>query len=410
MQFINAHEHRDIQSSHNTTPIPTVRRTANAVNPLFNTQIQFAIPIPWPPSISSNIPSFLLTLDEGQYATTYSAAAQPFLPSASLQPSKSCFRTHNPLLSQLHATTPTAEEHERFQKTTPSSMSPNPFFMSIHGAGGPNEWGPRHIPALGATFPVAPHLSFHNPCSRSVGVTHQYNFLRVPDPFAGINATERRSPVSESSSGSFTPYSTPSTTAGGHYETSYAHPDVVESTIIPGSMSDITLNGDGFPLFPTLQPHSQHTKSTVSGTTDTTLHFGPPQSCEVAEAGVAAAAAKPRFKNQRSTPDIEEKRRRLPRDGALNKLIGRILSMDWLKSDEKEPTYSQALGLTVGLKGLKLRDGQSVFLAFQDGKQRCVLCNYQAKKPNRMVRHIRSHFGLRPYECRLSSCVSCKDM
>jgi hypothetical protein len=108
--------------------------------------------------------------------------------------------------------------------------------------------------------------------------------------------------------------------------------------------------------------------------------------------------------------DIDKMRRRLPQGGALDTLVERVLSTDWHRNDEKEPEYRRALDLTAGLEGLKLKEGESIFLAFQDGKQRCVFCSRPSMKPHRLARHIRSHFGLRPYECQLPGCTLCKDV
>ena len=120
-----------------------------------------------------------------------------------------------------------------------------------------------------------------------------------------------------------------------------------------------------------------------------------------------AGVAKQTFRNQKLVADIDA----MPLDEALNRLIGRILTADWFHYNEREPTYSRVvyLGLLTPALGLKLRDGQSIFLAFQDDAQRCVFCAHQNAKPNRMVRHMRVHFGLRPYECQLPSCFSCRD-
>jgi hypothetical protein len=446
-RFINAsydtNQHLGIQPSHPITPIPTVlsfppsvAATANApVNPISN--IQIATPImarpPYghvPPSPVVLDPLITFPPNEGWQATSYSAAPQQQLPPpfAALQPSQSCFGP--PQVLEMMST---AGGSERFQQPTCSLMSRDPFFMSAHGAEqiNPATFAEYLFPCLvvsdesGIQKPVDIYSTFRplllaplahvnplldHPPNRSVGVADQFDLLRVPHLFLGTNGTERRSPLSESgSSGSpFSPLSTPST-IGGHHEASPAHLGMVRPNIIPGvSDSDITLAGGGLPLFPTPHPHSQYTNSAVSGTVNTTLHPSPSQAREVVGPPVATAP-KRKFKHQRLKANIEEMRRRLPRGGALDKLTGRILSTDWYHNDVGEPAYSQALGLTAGLEGLKLKDGQSIFLAFQDGKNRCALCYHQANKPNRMVRHMRMHFGLRPHECQLPGCVSCKD-
>ena len=292
-----------------------------------------------------------------------------------------------------------------------------PLDMNIH-TGGPMQ-------AAGATGP------------------HQYDFLSgAGDPFPGTAAADGWSPLSDhsGSSGSppttySTPYSTPLSTAGGRYQPPSAHPGMPDASA--NAIPRIRRTpADAVALFRTavLPPHLQHLQHAalaVPGPANLTpnpnpnlnvpptLHPGPASHAadeggvipQMTTGGAGAGAAKRKFKNQKLVADIEARRRNLPRGGPLDALVGRILAADWFRNDEQEPTYSRtsrALGppaLTAAL-----RDGQSIFLAFQDDAQRCVLCAHRdaMPKPNRMVRHIRMHFGLRPFECRLPGCLPCR--
>lgn len=266
------------------------------------------------------------------------------------------------------------------------------------------------------------------------GPTDQYEIPKAPDLVTPTYGTSPQSDSGSSGSLPFTSYSSPYT-AGGLCEASPARLGFVESNSTLGTGGAIS-DGSGSSLclaLDSLSPYAPHAGFTASGSAGTT-----PYSSHSSEAVVlpqlatATATAKRKFKNQRLIADIEEMRGKLPADGPLNKLIGRMLATDWLYNDDEEPTYSRALGLTAGLDGLTLRDGQSVFLAFRDAQQGCILCllcpqrarklNLKLRlkpkpkpkpnkpKPNRMVGHIRSHFGLRPFECQSPSCVSCKDV
>ena len=324
------------------------------------------------------------------------------------------------------------------QEPTAAPTFQDPFSMSMptHSAGGPypttsTQHPPPHLVVSDELGPSASHSALRTPRrappahlnpsldmnppsgpSAAAGVTDEYDFLRAPDPFlfTGIHATGMRSPGSESGSSGplFSPFSPPSFTpspAGGLYEA---------SPVDFGMVDDAFLRG--FPLFSAPHSHSQqhaHAKVAVSGTahTDNTIPraSGHPRSRGVVTPHVGAFAKAKLFKHQRSTPDIEEQRWKLPYNGPLNNLIDRIFLTDWYRNDEKEPAFRRGLGLTEGLNGLNLKNGQSIFLAFRDEKQRCVFCSYQAAKSNRMVKHMRGHFGLRPYECQCPRCSSGND-
>ena len=114
----------------------------------------------------------------------------------------------------------------------------------------------------------------------------------------------------------------------------------------------------------------------------------------------AVALPSRKIKNQKPARDIDEMWQNLPQNDAVDTLVGRILAADWLHH-EREPEDSR---LTAGLVddlplSIKLKDGQSIFLAFRDETQKCVFCPHCERRPNRLVCHIRQYFGLRPYEC-----------
>lgn len=281
---------------------------------------------------------------------------------------------------------------------------------------------------------------------QAAGATGAYDFLLGgADPFPGTTAADGWSPLSDHSGSSGSPpttyspaYSTPLSTAGGPYQPPSAYPGTADASTIPRIRRTAP---DGVPLFRTaVLPHLQHLQHAtwaVPGpanptpppnpnpnlTLAPTPHPAPaPHPADDDRGGVipqrtaaGAGSAQRRFKNQKLVADIAARRRNLPRGGPLDALVARILAADWFRNDEEEPTYRDlgppALTLTpTPAPAPTLRDGQSIFLAFQDDAQRCVLCGHREArpKPNRMVRHIRMHFDLRPYECRVPSCPPCR--
>ena len=92
-------------------------------------------------------------------------------------------------------------------------------------------------------------------------------------------------------------------------------------------------------------------------------------------------------------------------------LLDRILESDWCQQDEEEPIYgSQQDQVTAGLDIPTLQLHKSIFFAFVQactGKDefQCLICPKRLRL-QRVLRHIRSHFDVRPFVCR--DCPDCR--
>jgi len=98
-------------------------------------------------------------------------------------------------------------------------------------------------------------------------------------------------------------------------------------------------------------------------------------------------------------------------DDPLRILLDRILVSDWCQQSEEEPVYgSQQDRVTTNLALPTLQLHKSIFFAFVQactGKDefQCLICPKHLRL-QRVLRHIRSHFDIRPFVCH--DCPDCR--
>jgi hypothetical protein len=86
-------------------------------------------------------------------------------------------------------------------------------------------------------------------------------------------------------------------------------------------------------------------------------------------------------------------------DAVRQDLLDRIRSEEWFVQHTKERVLDQREAFALGK-----RAGESVLLAFSDPSDgplelKCCLCAHVAKTGEQVIRHMRAHFGLRPFFC-----------
>jgi len=131
--------------------------------------------------------------------------------------------------------------------------------------------------------------------------------------------------------------------------------------------------------------------------------------------GTPGVQPKSRFKGKRQ--GVDPCLRTAFDDGdPLKILLDRIPASDWCQRDEEEPIYgSQEDQITAGLALPTLQMHKSILFAFvqactEKDELQCLICPKRLRT-QRVLRHIRSHFDIRPFvchdcsDCRQSKCV-----
>ena len=94
----------------------------------------------------------------------------------------------------------------------------------------------------------------------------------------------------------------------------------------------------------------------------------------------------------------------------LRTLVDRVLASDWCQKDEEGPIYgSQQDQVTMNLALPTLQSHKSVLFAFVqactgEDEFQCLICPRRLRL-QRVLRHIRAHFDIRPFVCR--TCPDC---
>jgi hypothetical protein len=119
--------------------------------------------------------------------------------------------------------------------------------------------------------------------------------------------------------------------------------------------------------------------------------------------------SKTKFKGKRQ--GVDQRLRTAFADGGPHKiLLDRILGSAWCQRDEEEPTYgSQQDQVTTDLALPTLQIHKSILFAFAQtciakDEYQCLICAKRLRT-QRVLRHIRSHFDIRPFAC--NECPDC---
>jgi hypothetical protein len=129
-------------------------------------------------------------------------------------------------------------------------------------------------------------------------------------------------------------------------------------------------------------------------------------------AGRSIPGAQPKIKFKGKRQGIDPSLRAAFDDGdPLRTLLDRILVSDWCQQDEEEPIYgSQQDQVTTNLTLPTLQLHKSILFAFVqpctgNDEFQCLICPKRLRL-QRVLRHIRSHFDIRPFVCH--DCPDCR--